>query len=108
MKSAPIHSNVALSEMRNGAVEELFQSAIGKVLANIDDVNTSETAKRKITITLDFSPSADRAATNVDIKVDVKLAGNKPVQTYMTLKQDGADFVGFEPVQETIPYGSTN
>jgi hypothetical protein len=99
-----IHSNVALSEMKGGAVEELFQAAIGQVLANIDDVNTSETAKRSIKITFTFPPKSDRAATNVDVKVETKLAGNKPVETFMTVKKDGADYLGFEPEQEAIRF----
>jgi hypothetical protein len=108
LKSAPIHSNVSLAEIRSGAVEELFQSALGKVLANIDDVNTSEKAKRSIVIKLEFTPKADRTATNIDVKVDVKLAGNKPVETYMSIKKDGADFLGFEPEQDAIPFNAAN
>ena len=43
-------------EMAMGAIAEITDYEVERVVANIMDPNTSPTAKRKITITLTFSP----------------------------------------------------
>ena len=102
-------SNVKLSELREGAVEEQFQQALAKVLANIEDVNTDPRAKRSLTIKIEFTPSPDRSGLTVDATVGTKLQAAVPIRTFMILKHDEKNRpIGHEPIQEQIPYDQQN
>lgn len=50
----------SILEMSAGAILERVDYEMGKVLENILDPNTKPDAKRKITVTVEFTPSADR------------------------------------------------
>lgn len=55
----------SILEMSMGAILERVDYEVEKVLGNILDPNTKATAKRKISITLEFEPSADRKTVTV-------------------------------------------
>jgi hypothetical protein len=69
---------VNLSNIGNGVANELFQHELEKVLANIDDVNSSPTDVRKITLEVLIKPSQNREMGEVKVKCFSKLAGIKP------------------------------
>lgn len=50
----------SILEMSMGAILERVDYEMGKVMDNILDPNTKATAKRKISVTLELIPSADR------------------------------------------------
>lgn len=81
---------MALATMANGALEELFKHELDKVVENIVDPNTSEKAKRKITLEIEFKPTDDnRDLIGVEIKTKTSLAPTNGVQTKMVLGLDG-------------------
>ena len=49
-----------LSEINNGALQEVFDYEFDKVLKNIRDINTDPKAKRKVTIEMTISPNEKR------------------------------------------------
>lgn len=104
-KEAVSNSNITLSTMKEGGVEEQFQTALLQVLRNIEDPNTDPKAKRTITVKIEITPTPDRGLLMVDAAVTSKLASNRPVATAFLLKQqeDGAPFA-FEPIQENLEF----
>ncbi len=53
-------------EMAMGAIAEITDYEVERVVANIMDPNTAATAKRKITITLTFAPDDYRQQIGMD------------------------------------------
>lgn len=71
---------VTLASISDGAAEELFASALGEVLRNIDDPNTAWKPKRRVTLTLDFTCDEERRAGAVEIACTTKMPGPRGVQ----------------------------
>ena len=71
---------MSLSQMSNGAVEELYQEALDKVLQNIEDPNTDHKAKRVISLQMIITADEERKVGNVTINCSTKLAGVKGVR----------------------------
>jgi hypothetical protein len=95
-------SNTTLSTLSEGALEELFQRALGLVLENIQDPNTPADGKgttREINIKVSLTPSKDRSFTAIEAAVSTKLAGPAPVVTSLTLKDEKGIVFGNEVVQ---------
>jgi hypothetical protein len=99
-----IHSNVSLSELKGGAVEELYQKLLGIVLANIQDPNSpaGKGSTRKISIEMKLTPNKDRSFIEVDVEAGCKLANPAPVATSFTIKEDGEYLIAFEPEQANL------
>jgi hypothetical protein len=68
-----------LSDMHEGAAEELFQDALVRVLENVADPNTDYRAKRVIAMTFTFSVDEARKVGAVVVAATTKLAGVKGV-----------------------------
>ncbi len=66
-------NNVKLSELGQGALQELFESELEKVIENINDINTDPTKKRKITMTIDIKSDEYREIIFADVKVKSNL-----------------------------------
>jgi hypothetical protein len=77
-----------ISEVGNGAIQELFNHEMAKVLHNIQDVNTDPRKLRSITIKVTFQPSADRNAAALDIDVTSKLANTLGAEATVFLGKD--------------------
>lgn len=60
----------SILEMSSGAILERVDYEMGKVLDNILDPNTKADAKRKISVTVELLPSADRRT--IVVKTTVK------------------------------------
>lgn len=71
----------SILQMARGAIQERADYEMSRLLANILDANTSPTAKRKLTITLELKP--DDARQNISVSVTAKsaLAPTNPVVT---------------------------
>ncbi len=67
--------NVSLASIGGGALAELFEAELAKVLGNIADPNTDPETKRAITVTVAFKPKKDREVVDVQLKCASKLAG---------------------------------
>lgn len=79
-------------EMAMGAIAEITDYEVERVVANIMDPNTAATAKRKITITLTFAPDDYRQQIGMDAQAKTTLAPIQPVRTSLciTKARDGS------------------
>lgn len=79
-------------DMAMGAIAEITDYEVERVVANIMDPNTSATAKRKITITLTFAPDDYRKQIGMDAQAKTALAPIQPVRTSLciTKGRDGS------------------
>lgn len=96
---------ITLASIADGAALELFQSALTRVLENIQDPNTDHKAKRSITLTTTFSSDdEDRKIGDVQIKVATKLAGMKGARTVAFYGRHQGQLVAVEhnPKQEEL------
>jgi hypothetical protein len=71
---------VSLDKMLNGALLEMFRREMGRVAVNIHDMNTSDTAKRQITIKLEFKPDEERQIGEINATVQSRLCPAKSVK----------------------------
>lgn len=86
--------------MAAGAIEERVNYEATSVIDNITDLNTKPTAKRKITITLEFTPDETRTKISLNATVKSALAPTVPVSTAMCITSDGK---GEMIVAEMVP-----
>lgn len=77
-----------IEELANGSIQEQFQKAVGQVLENMKDINTSYKDKRKITIEIEFKQDEMRSDVEVGIKTTTKLAASVPVKTALSIAKD--------------------
>ena len=91
----------SILEMSMGAILERVDYEMGRVLDNILDPNTKPTGKRKITISLELVPSADRRTITVLTTAKATLVATDPVTTslYITNQPSTGEMV----VAEMVP-----
>lgn len=73
------YRSVTIGQFAGGALEELFQRELGKVLDNIQDPNIPFKPLRGITIQLSFSPDENRETCAVTLSVKSKITPMKNV-----------------------------
>lgn len=78
---AKMSKELRLETIADGALAELFAKAVDEVMENIQDLNTDAEAKRRITLTLTFSPNEQRNTAAVGIAAATKLAGVRSATT---------------------------
>jgi len=71
----------SILQMAQGAILERTDCEMSRILADILDPNTSATAKRKLTITLELKPDDDRQTITVSCTAKSTLAATNPVVT---------------------------
>lgn len=91
----------SILEMSMGAILERVDYEMGKVIDNILDLNTKPTGKRKITVTLELIPSADRKTITVQTTAKSILVPTDPVTTslFITNQPNTGEMV----VAEMVP-----
>lgn len=92
----------SILEMARGGIQEMVDYEMSRILDNILDVNTKATAKRKISITLEFTPDDYRQVVAVSSQVKSTLAVTAPVQTALYLHA-GAEGVTATEMTAQIP-----
>lgn len=80
--------NLNLSQLANGGIQEKINSELEKVLDNIMDPNTSPKEKRKLVITLTFSPNEDRSLITTEANIKPSLAAQNNVSTMIMAEKD--------------------
>ena len=91
----------SILEMSMGAILERVDYEMGKVVDNILDPNTKPTGKRKITVSLELIPSADRRTITVQTTAKSALVPTDPVTTSLFItNQPGS---GEMVVAEMVP-----
>ena len=81
-------NKVELQDLVGGALQEKFQKAFAKVIENLQDVNTSYTIKRGITIKLTFDQNEARDDVSVSVDVSEKLAPQAQMKTSFYIGKD--------------------
>lgn len=91
----------SILEMSMGAILERVDYEMGKVIDNILDPNTKPTGKRKITVSLELIPSADRRTITVQTTAKSALVPTDPVTTspFITNQPGSGEMV----VAEMVP-----
>lgn len=72
-----------LDTFQRGAVVDLFDEELRKVLDNIADQNTRPDDVRKITIEFSIAPDKTRSTAETKLEVKSKLAGIKPQSSFL-------------------------
>jgi len=94
---------ITLGTMADGAADELFAVALGKVLENVQDLNTDFKAKREIVMKFTVTADEERRIGNINISCATKLAGAKGVSVGVYMGQHEGLLVAVEtPRQQDI------
>ena len=74
----------SILQMARGAIMERADYEMSRLLANILDPNTSATAKRKLTLTLELKPDDDRQTITVSLLCKCRLLNqqSRPLRTW--------------------------
>lgn len=91
----------SILEMSMGAILERVDYEMEKVLQNILDPNTKATAKRKIAVTLEIVPSADRTTITVNTVAKSTLCPTEPITTSLCITTQPS--TGEMMVAEMVP-----
>jgi hypothetical protein len=87
---------VTLDTIAGGALTELFQAELSRILSNITDPNTDTTTKRVMTIQVKFKPNRDRDVADVDLTCSSKLAGIMTVSTQLFMGKHQGRLIAVE------------
>jgi hypothetical protein len=87
---------VTLDTIGGGALSELFDAELARILANIADPNTDTAAKRVVTISVSFRPNRDRDIADVELKCSSKLAGIMTVSTQLFMGRHQGKLIAVE------------
>ena len=87
---------VTLDTIGGGALTELFEAELARILSNITDPNTDTSSKRVMTLTLKFKPNRDRDIADVEIACSSKLAGIMTVSTQLFMGRHHGKLIAVE------------
>lgn len=79
----------SILEMARGAIMERADYEMAAIIANIQDINTSPTKERVLTLTVKFKPDAERQQIGVNVVAKSKLEPTNPVTTSLYLSGEG-------------------
>jgi hypothetical protein len=88
--------SVTLDTIGGGALSELFEAELLRVLANINDPNTDEKTVRAINIAVKFRPNEDRDLADVELTCSSKLVPVKKVRTRLFMGRQAGKLVAVE------------
>ena len=90
----------SILQMAKGAIEERVDYEVNRVVDNILDQNTKATGKRKIVLTIEFTPDDAREMIGVSVTAKSTLQATNPVTTSLCITND---FNGEMCVAEMVP-----
>jgi hypothetical protein len=105
------NKEISLMGLADGAAEEMFQVELGRVLANIEDANTSAEGERSITLKVSFFPNAERNRLDVDVAFKTKLEPNRSCGTVAYVGKNALGktvAVENNPKQDMFDFGNEN
>ena len=79
-----------LQNIQNGAVIEMFDEELRKVVANIEDENTVPNQERSVTIKIAIKPDKTRRTGEVKVSASSTLAKIKPSESFVFFDRDEA------------------
>jgi hypothetical protein len=89
-------AGVTLDTIGGGALVELFDAELARVLENIQDPNTDAKTKRTVTVKVTFSPNENRDIADVNLTCGSKLAGIKTVSTRLFVGKSRGKLIAVE------------
>lgn len=93
----------SIIDLKNGAIKEVIEEELEKIIGNIKDENTDPTKKRSITITLTFRGNADRSQIFMTSVAKTKLEPIKPVEiTLLNCYEENHDTGEMFPVLKEL------
>ena len=81
----------SILQMARGAFQERVDLEMTKVVENILDPNTKPTQKRKLTMTIEFSPDDERQNIGVSFVVKSTMAPTVPARTTLWVAGENTD-----------------
>lgn len=92
----------SILDMAMGAIQERVDYEMGRIIGNILDPNTKPTGKRKITVGLELTPSADRKTIIVSATAKSALVATDPITTslFITTQPSTGEMVVAEMVAQ--------
>ena len=99
------NETISLETLKGGAVIQLFNEELAKVMENIMDPNTEAEAVREVTLKVKIKPDRDRATGSVQIIPTAKLAPAVALGTRMFFGKKGGKYLAWEhdPQQLQLP-----
>lgn len=96
-----------IGNINNGSVPEIFAKLHQQVMDNIRDVNTSEKAKRSITLKITYAPTPDRKAALTMVDTTTKLAPHRIEPSMVHIAKIKGRVIGFihDPSQDELRFG---
>lgn len=91
----------SILEMSQGAILERVNYEMRRVIDNVLDVNTRADAKRKLTVTLELTPDAQRQMITVKTTAKSMLVPTEPIMTGLVIT--GRPNTGEMVVAEMVP-----
>jgi len=79
---------ISLDTIQSGAIMDMFDEELRKVLANIEDENTVPNQERSITIKIAIKPDKTRRTGEVKTQVSSTLAKVKPAESFVFFDRD--------------------
>jgi hypothetical protein len=87
---------IELQTIQNGAVLDLFNEELKKVLGNIEDENTAADSGRSITIKVSIKPDKTRRTGEVKVQVSSSLAKIRASESFLFFdKDEGGKFSAY-------------
>jgi hypothetical protein len=98
------YNQVDLQSLNNGAVADLFEEELRRVLENIADPNTKAETPREITIKVKIKPNDERSSATTEVKSSSKLAPIKPHEHFMVFGNEGGRLTAYtaDPRQQEL------
>lgn len=91
---------ITLTSFMEGAAEQLFQEALAKVYASIDDPNTEPKATRRIALVFDVSCDSDRRSGSIEVECTTKIPGPRAIETAIIFGRHQGRFTAVEPFRQ--------
>jgi hypothetical protein len=90
------YNEITLATVNKGAMVDLFNEALEKILDNIADENYPAEVIREITLTLKIKPGENREVANTQCHLKTKLANLKPIEDFVVLSYDGKNIKAYQ------------
>ncbi|KQS19225.1 hypothetical protein ASF99_04890 [Exiguobacterium sp. Leaf187] len=94
---------INLNEFAEGAFAERVNNALKEVYANIADLNTDPTKKRKVTISMSLSADEQRDLAMVDISVKTTLTPARAIGSKIIIDVDGEGNAVGQELKSSMP-----
>lgn len=83
-----MNSQKSILEMARGALMERADYELERVIENILDANTPPDKKRKLTVTLELTPSGNRSMVAISASAKSTLCATEPIQAQFWIGMD--------------------